>query len=132
MLHLLRRVPPAVGGRPVDPEVLIRALWRWRRVGREFGSWTTRRPRRLAERDGGSVFFVAGGYTLFRLPLVCVEPIEVFAKLFGLKAEVPERFAGGWSFTCRCQVTLVESRRVYRLRGWRYLDPADAPPDLGV
>ena len=127
MLHLLRGCPPHFNGRPIDPEVFIRLLRRWGRKRLLFGSWTRRRPTRSAELRGGSVYFAAKAWTLFRVPLVRIEPV---AEAVDGRAIEPG-FENAWSLTCECDVTLVESVRVHRLQGWRYLTPEKTPRDIG-
>ena len=82
-----------------------------------FYTWTTRRPRRSAELEGGSVFFVAGerrAQALFRMPFMAVE----------------DEGDGGFAIMMRPELIRVEPRFVGRVRGWRYLAAEDAPPDL--
>ena len=82
-----------------------------------FYTWTTRRPRRAAELEGGSVFFVGGerrAQALFRMPFVTVE----------------DEGDGGFAIMMRPELIRVERRFVGRVRGWRYLAAEDAPPDL--
>ena len=81
-----------------------------------FYTWTTRRPRRAKEIEGGSVFFVGGerrAQALFRMPIVEIEASD-----------------GGFAICMRPELIRVERHFVGRVRGWRYLDDANAPPDL--
>ena len=123
-LHVLRRRPPHINGRPVTMEQFRSYCPRWLAMGSLFGSWTARPPRRVEELKGGSVYFVEGKAIAFRMPLVAVEPVVEF------DPGIEERFRNHWSFTCRPEIIPVEARRVGFLRGWRYLKAADAPPDL--
>ena len=79
----------------------------------EFYTWTRRMPRRTDELAGGSVYFVGGKETLFRMPFLLVDPGRM-----GIHIIVMEP-----------RVIPVESHRVGFLRGWRYLKDADAPTD---
>ena len=72
------------------------------------------------------MYFVSRRETVFRAPLVRVEPIADFAPT----QPVDPRFADGYSFTCRCELVLVEALTVHRLMGWRYLRPEDTPADI--
>ena len=124
MLHLLRNMPPHIDGRPIDLESFRRLTEQWsRESGTLFGSWTRRRPRREAELEGGSVYFVSKGWTMFRMPFVGLERVSDFSR-----RAAPE-WRDAWAITCRPQMRIVESRRIHRLQGWRYLEPANAPPD---
>ena len=124
MLHLLRNVPPRMGDRPIDVEGFVRLVREWRREpDTQFGTWTRRRPRRELELAGGSVYFVSGGWTVFRMPFVGIVRIETFA------IEVAPMWRGAWAIVCEPELTMVESRRIHRLRGWRYLEPDQAPKD---
>lgn len=81
-----------------------------------FYTWTMRRPRRAEELESGSVFFVGGerrAQALFRMPLVEIEASD-----------------GGFAICMRPELIRVERRFVGRVRGWRYLDDANAPSDL--
>ena len=81
-----------------------------------FYTWTTHRPRRSDELAGGSVFFVGGkrrAQALFRMPFVEVEET-----------------VGGFAICMRPELIRVERHFVGRVRVWRYLEAADAPPDL--
>ena len=82
----------------------------------EFSTVTTRRPRREAELKGGSVYFVGGrkrSYALFRMPFLRIEPQG-------------HRYA----IIMKPELIRVRETRVGKVRGWRYLPDADAPPDL--
>ena len=78
-----------------------------------FYTWTTRRPARAAELEGGSVYFVKGGFTLFRMPFVEICDDD-----------------DGYSISMRPELFRVERHRVGFLRGWRYLEDRSAPADL--
>jgi hypothetical protein len=82
---------------------------------------TRQMPRRRDEvLDGGSLYWVIKGV------------IQVRQRLLDLR---PVRGADGVG---RCEMVLdrelvaTRPRRRRAFQGWRYLDPADAPPDLGV
>ena len=80
-----------------------------------FYTWSTRRPKRAKALEGGSVFFVGGerrAQTLFRMPLVEIEPD-----------------GDGVVICMRPELIRVERHFVGRVRGWRYLDGANTPPD---
>jgi hypothetical protein len=100
----------------------IEDLLEWRRVHHEHGQpWTLRTrqtPKRAAEMiDGGSLYRVFKGSILCRQRILAVQTV-------------------GEGVTARCEVTLDEEivrvaptpRRAFQ--GWRYLETADAPPDL--
>ena len=123
MPHILRGIPPRFDGRPISPESLIRLLRRWNHTGALFGTWTRRKPGRTAELEGGSVYFVARGWTLFRAPLVRIEPVRNFTG----HRPVDLPFDDAWSLTCNPDITLVECTRIPRLLGGRYLTPEAAP-----
>ena len=123
-MHLLRNIPPVMNDRRVTPETVVRLLRFWRRRGYDWSSWTTRRPRRLAELEGGSVYFVCRGETLFRCQLKDVMPVSDVAP------DASPRWRNGWALVCDTETIMVESKRVHRLQGWRYLEPAEAPADI--
>ena len=77
MLHIRRESPPRLDGRPISPESLSRIRC-WNHTGALFGTCTRRKPGRTAELEGGSVYFVARGWTLFQAPLVRIEPVRDF------------------------------------------------------
>ena len=78
-----------------------------------FYTWTSRRPVRAPELEGGSVYFVQARETLFRMPFAAIEEED-----------------GGWAICMRPRLIEVERRHVGFLRGWRYLPAANAPPDM--
>lgn len=101
----------------------VEELLEWRDAARGRGEpWIlrTRQTPRQADAlvDGGSLYRVYKGFILSRQRILAVACV----------GEGHER---------RCQMTLDETvvlttptpRRAFQ--GWRYLDPADAPPDLG-
>ncbi len=111
---------------PISPESLIRLLRRWNTPAACSEPWTRRKPRRTAELEGGSVYFVARGWTHFRAPLVRIEPVRDFTG----HRPVDPAFDDAWSLTCNPDSTLVESTRIHRLQGWRYLTLEAAPRDV--
>ena len=86
-----------------------------RRGFNRFETITSRMPRRADElcQPGSSVFFVKSAHTLFRMPLINIEP-----RYHGLVAIIMEP-----------RLVEVEQQRVGRVRGWRYLEHRSAPPD---
>jgi len=81
-----------------------------------FYTETTRHVTRAAELQGGSVYFVGGpkrNQALFRMPFVEIEGE-----------------AGDWAICMRPELIRVRQDFVGKVRGWRYLKHADAPPDL--
>lgn len=81
-----------------------------------FYTWTSRRPTRGAELNGGSVYFVGGpkrNQALFRMPFV-----DIYED------------GDGYEITMRPELIRVRQDHVGKVRGWRYLRDDDAPPDL--
>lgn len=112
-LHMIKLV---VGAGTVE-DLLV-----WRRAHAPDGApWilrTRQTPKRADElTDGGSIYRVFKGVILCRQRIVAVATV-------------------GEGATSRCEITLDETvvrvaptpRRAFQ--GWRYLNPADAPPDL--
>ena len=101
----------------------IEDLIEWQRVREPGDRWimrTRQTPKRAAELlDGGSLYRVFKGVILCRQPILAVETV-------------------GEGVTARCEVTVSPDlvrvaptpRRAFQ--GWRYLTPADAPPDLSL
>lgn len=85
--------------------------------GRLF-TFTRNTPKRVAElTEGGSLYWIVRGYVRVRQPILGVErrTDEAGRSICALEldpAHVP---------------TVLQARRPQQ--GWRYLDPADAPPD---
>jgi hypothetical protein len=88
-------------------------------AGQPWVLHTRQTPKRAAElTDGGSVYRVFKGVVLCRQPILAVDTV-------------------GDGAAARCQITLSPEvvlvaplpRRPFQ--GWRYLDPKDAPDDLG-
>ena len=129
-LHILRRVPPRINGRPVTLEGFVRLSRRWeRQPAIRFGSWTARRPRRVDELDGGSVYYCHRNpaETIFRMELDCIERVTDF------DSDVEEKFRSHWSFTChpnghhgRDQAHRVPARMALSGRRGRARRPAGA------
>ena len=100
----------------------VEDLLAWQRTREPSGPWimrTRQTPRCAAEMiDGGSLYRVFKGVILCRQAIVAVATV-------------------GEGPTARCEVTLEPDpvlvaptpRRAFQ--GWRYLEPKDAPPDLG-
>ena len=126
MLHILRGVPPRFDGRPISPESLIRLHQRRKHTGALFGTWTRRKPRRPAELEGGSATSSPGAGHTSGHRLVWIEPVRDFTG----HRPVDPPFDGAWSLTCNPDITLVESTRIHRLQGWRYLTLEAAPRDV--
>jgi hypothetical protein len=102
----------------------VAELRRWREETRRPGQpWilrTRQTPRRAGELlDGGSLFRVYKGFILSRQRILAVDTVEDGAAR-------------------RCEIALSEEvvltapapRRAFQ--GWRYLTPADAPPDASA
>ena len=86
----------------------------------ELKHTTRMAPKRREEiLDGGSLYWVIKGYTAVRQRLIDIRP-------FVDKEGVP-----------RCHLVydkdlvMVSPRPRRAFQGWRYLDPKDAPPDIG-
>ena len=86
----------------------------------ELYTGTARAPRRAGEMKDGSLYFVKSRIALFRMPFKRVE----FAR------ETARRFQGKVLVIMEPRLIRVEQRRVGFVRGWRYLNDEDAPPDL--
>ena len=81
-----------------------------------FYTETTRRVTRAGELEGGSVFFVGGpkrNQALFRMPLIEIE-------------DYTDQFA----IAMKPELIRVRQDFVGKVRGWRYLEEKDAPPDM--
>lgn len=116
-IHLLRL---AVGADSLDTMRAWRQEaqvdWQGKRV---VPTWTKRAPNRQAELlDGGCIYWVVKGF------IRCRQRFAGFETVVG---------ADGQAY-CAMMMDpeLVETRAVPRrpFQGWRYLTPADAPPDL--
>lgn len=124
-LHLLRGFPPNINGAPITLEEFVASVPGWAAEGNIFGSWTRRRPRREAELEGGSVYFVLKGETRFRMPLLGLERVGD-----GNWHDVEPKYVNHTAICCAAEIIWVERFPVRYLRGWRYLASGDAPPDL--
>ncbi len=101
----------------------IEDLLEWQKTRESGDRWimrTRQTPKRAAElMDGGSLYRVFKGVILCRQAIVAVETV-------------------GEGVTARCEVTVDPEivrvaptpRRAFQ--GWRYLQHADAPPDLST
>lgn len=93
------------------------ALRRWLESHGDDGEarLTTRYlPKRVAEMDGGSLYWILGGVFAGRSPLIGF-------------AEKPD---GRIWIRLRPALIPVEPRGRRAHQGWRYLEPGDAPPDV--
>jgi len=86
-----------------------------------LGTWTSRWPKRADElRGGGSVYFVHKRETVFRLPIAGVIRCQHVSSEYGRLHRI----------YMRTEFTYVRPQHVGMVRGWRYLEDEDAPPDL--
>ena len=116
-LHLLRGFVQWEDRRTGQPIKTVDEAESWVRHIAEAGferfyTWSSRTPRRAEEMEGGSVYFVAKSHTLFRMPFVEVEAD-----------------GDGCAICMRPELIRVLPHRVGWVRGWRYLQDADAPAD---
>ena len=80
---------------------------------------TRQTPKRAEEvLDGGSLYWVIGGFVAARQRLLELRPIE--------RDGVPH-----CALVYDPELITVEPRPRRPFQGWRYLDPADAPRDMG-
>ena len=79
---------------------------------------TRQTPKRALEvLDGGSLYWVIGGWIAARQKMLELRPVEKDGKPHCGLVYAPELIA-------------VEPRPRRPFQGWRYFDPKDAPPDL--
>jgi len=83
---------------------------------------TTRQlPNRANEiLDGGSLYWVIRGAVQVRQPILAIRPFQDADGIRRCHLVLEPRFV----------LTELQPRRAFQ--GWRYLRPADAPPDLGA
>ena len=113
MLHLIKL---AVGC--ADPAALAERQAARAAAEPPLRGWTRTWPRRAAEvLDGGSLYWVVGGAIRCRQRILAIEE-------------------GMWDDTTPCaeihvdpRLVPVEPRPMRPFQGWRYLAPAEAPPD---
>ena len=91
MLYLLRNMPPRLRGQPHNVEAFFRLAAIYRERGGLAGFWTSRRPRRTNELEGGSVYVAVKGETVFRLPFARIERVRDFAP------QAHERWLDAWA-----------------------------------
>lgn len=123
-LHILVRLHRHVNDQPYTFEQICEFLGRWCAGGTEYATYLRYRPRREHELEGASGYFVWRGETRFRLPLRRIEPVPTFNPLAAPRWDRHVALVFG---TCRVGVA---RKSVRHLRGFRYLEAADAPPDL--
>ena len=123
-LHLLVRLHRHVNDQPYTFEQICGFLERWCAGGSEYATYLRYRPRREHELEGASGYFVWRGETRFRLPLRRIEPVPAFNPLAAPRWHRHVALVFG---TCRVG---VGRKSVRQLRGFRYLEAADAPSDL--
>lgn len=123
-LHLLVRLHRHVNDRPCTFEQICGFLERWYAGDSEYATYPGYRPRREHQLKGASGYFVWRGKTRFRLPLRRMEPVPAFNPLAAPRWDRHVALVFG---TCHVG---VERKSVRHLRGFRYLEAADAPPDL--
>ncbi|WP_298223877.1 DUF1489 family protein [Acidocella sp.] len=98
------------------------AAWQKERVAEmpPLRHFTRNFPKRAAElSDGGSLYWVIGGVILVRQRILEVQQ---------------DRESDGTRCTALVldtKLVRVEGRAMRAFQGWRYLEPKDAPPDLG-
>ncbi len=114
-IHLLRM---AVG---IDDLDHLRRVQAARRAaddqGRLFG-FTRNMPKRAAEvLDGGSMYWIIKGYIRVRQPILGLER----------RTDEDGRTMCAIEYGPELVPTVLQTRRPQQ--GWRYLEPADAPPD---
>jgi hypothetical protein len=115
-LHLLKM---AVGITDIDELRRVRAA----RTQQHGGSWvyTRNQPRRAeAVLAGGSIFWVIRGQ------------IRVRQRITGLRGERDEKGRGYCLIEVDPELVATLWRPWRPFQGWRYLTPADAPPDAPV
>jgi len=119
-LHLLKLCVGAESIDDLERWIAARLAERARRGERRLSLHVTRMtPRRSAELlDGGSLFWVIRGQIAARQTLA---DIEVFSDADGI---------GRCRLWMAPEVAPVLPRPCRPFQGWRYLAPADAPPDL--
>ena len=116
-LHLLRPFTGWSSGTSVKAAEQWIAELAAESPGGYFYTETARPPKRHKElSNGGSVYFVKKGLTVFRMPIRGFE----------------ESPGGTTAILMGRELIRVEPKRVGFLRGWRYLSAADAPQDRAL
>ena len=114
MLHLIKL---SVGTEDIEDL----AAWQARRLAKSRRVFHTTRmtPRRTPELlDGGSIYWVIKGYVQVRQRLLAIEPA----------VNQEGRPCNHLILEPKLVRTVPRAHRAFQ--GWRYLEPADAPPDL--
>lgn len=124
-LNLLMNFPPWCDGRRTGLDTFMRTFPRWHARGIEYDLYMRHRPRRAGElMDGGSVYCRWATQILWRMPILRFDPAELF------KPDCDERWRTHTVVVLSCRIRMVQPLPVRFLRGFRYLEPAAAPPDL--
>jgi hypothetical protein len=120
-LHLIKLAVGCESVKDLTARVAERAkLARAQGLPRQHIHVTRMVPKRDAELlDGGSLYWVIRGEVAARETLIGIEP---FRDRDGI---------GRCRLIMQPKVVAVSPRPMRPFQGWRYLDPADAPPDLG-
>jgi hypothetical protein len=88
-------------------------------MGRAHDHVTRMRPRRARDLlEGGSLYWVIKGAILAR------------QRIAGLESRIGADGVERTAILLRPALVLTQARPRRAFQGWRYLDPADAPPDL--
>ena len=83
--------------------------------------FTRHAPKRREELlDGGSLYWVIGGVILVR------------QRLLDIRADKEADGSACAALVLDPELVRVEGRAMRAFQGWRYLEPKDAPPDLGA
>lgn len=93
----------------------VENLRRWVEAGPEALMTTRYLPKRHAEMIGGSLYWILEHAIVARSPILGFD----------------QRQDARWTIRLEPRLILVDPRAKRAHQGWRYLDPNDAPTDLG-
>ncbi|MCY3878062.1 MAG: DUF1489 family protein [Rhodobacteraceae bacterium] len=124
-LHLLMNFPPWNNDRRTSFDSFMTAFPKWEALGWDYALFMRHRPRRESELlPGGSVYCRWGGQILWRMPITGFMPVQEW------NPDIGARWHAHTAVLLSCAVRMVRPTSAGFMRGFRYLEEADAPPDL--